>query len=134
MHPPPRQDYVSISLAGQGSGSYNNSKQWRRQSCWRRILPNKRGPPVLHNRLQKKGNVSDAAVKDKAAESKKEGEEGVISWRGPVIDTDQATQGTKVEENNEDSAANQKAKSSKESEPSRLEAGAASFQTCMEGL
>lgn len=35
MHPPPRQDYVSISLAGQGSGSYNNSKQWRRQSCWR---------------------------------------------------------------------------------------------------
>uniref|UniRef100_A0A672Z792 Uncharacterized protein n=1 Tax=Sphaeramia orbicularis TaxID=375764 RepID=A0A672Z792_9TELE len=35
MHPPSRQDYVSITLAGQGSGIYNNSKQWRRQSCWR---------------------------------------------------------------------------------------------------
>ncbi|KAE8291633.1 Endoplasmic reticulum mannosyl-oligosaccharide 1,2-alpha-mannosidase [Larimichthys crocea] len=98
-----------------------------------RILPNKRGPPVLHNRLQKKGNVSDAAVKDKAAESKKEGEEGVISWRGPVIDTDQATEGTKVEENNEDSAANQKAKSSKESEPSRLEAVQQAFRHAWKG-
>ncbi|XP_022607948.1 endoplasmic reticulum mannosyl-oligosaccharide 1,2-alpha-mannosidase [Seriola dumerili] len=36
MHPPSRQDYVSISLTGQGSGSYNNSKHWRRQSCWRK--------------------------------------------------------------------------------------------------
>lgn len=35
MHSPLRQDYVSIHFAGQGSGSYNNSKQWRRQSCWR---------------------------------------------------------------------------------------------------
>ncbi|XP_040898823.1 endoplasmic reticulum mannosyl-oligosaccharide 1,2-alpha-mannosidase-like [Toxotes jaculatrix] len=34
MHPPSRQGYVSISFAGQGS--YNNSKQWRRQSCWRK--------------------------------------------------------------------------------------------------
>uniref|UniRef100_A0A8D3CRE8 alpha-1,2-Mannosidase n=1 Tax=Scophthalmus maximus TaxID=52904 RepID=A0A8D3CRE8_SCOMX len=36
MHPPSRQGYVSLSLAGQGSGGYNNSKQWRRQSCWRK--------------------------------------------------------------------------------------------------
>ncbi|KAK9523268.1 hypothetical protein VZT92_019670 [Zoarces viviparus] len=36
MHPPSRQDYTSVSVAGQGGGSYNNSKQWRRQSCWRR--------------------------------------------------------------------------------------------------
>uniref|UniRef100_A0AAQ5YIL1 alpha-1,2-Mannosidase n=1 Tax=Amphiprion ocellaris TaxID=80972 RepID=A0AAQ5YIL1_AMPOC len=36
MHLSSRQDYVSISFAGQGSGSYNNSKQWRRQSCWRK--------------------------------------------------------------------------------------------------
>lgn len=35
MYPPSRQDYVSIRFAQQGSGSYNNSKQWRRQSCWR---------------------------------------------------------------------------------------------------
>ncbi|XP_045889803.1 endoplasmic reticulum mannosyl-oligosaccharide 1,2-alpha-mannosidase-like [Micropterus dolomieu] len=36
MHPPSRQDYVAISFARQGSGSYSNSKQWRRQSCWRK--------------------------------------------------------------------------------------------------
>lgn len=35
MLPPARQDYVSISFTGQASGSYNNGKQWRRQSCWR---------------------------------------------------------------------------------------------------
>lgn len=35
MIPPSRQDYISINFSGQGSGSYNNSKQWRRQSCWR---------------------------------------------------------------------------------------------------
>ncbi|GLD73127.1 endoplasmic reticulum mannosyl-oligosaccharide 1,2-alpha-mannosidase isoform X1 [Lates japonicus] len=35
MHPASRQGYVSISFVGQGSGNYNNSKQWRRQSCWR---------------------------------------------------------------------------------------------------
>uniref|UniRef100_A0A672FW52 alpha-1,2-Mannosidase n=1 Tax=Salarias fasciatus TaxID=181472 RepID=A0A672FW52_SALFA len=36
MLPPSRQDYVSINLSGQRSGSYNNGKQWRRQSCWRK--------------------------------------------------------------------------------------------------
>ncbi|XP_047447663.1 mannosidase, alpha, class 1B, member 1b [Mugil cephalus] len=36
MHPSSRQDYVSISFTGHGSGSYNNSKQWRRRSCWRK--------------------------------------------------------------------------------------------------
>nr|XP_040050944.1 mannosidase, alpha, class 1B, member 1b isoform X2 [Gasterosteus aculeatus aculeatus] len=36
MQPPP-QDHVSISLAGQAGGSSScYSKQWRRQSCWRR--------------------------------------------------------------------------------------------------
>lgn len=44
-----------------------------------RKLSNKRGPPVLQNRLLKKGNVSDTVADDKAADSKKEGgEEGVI--------------------------------------------------------
>ncbi|XP_035852362.1 mannosidase, alpha, class 1B, member 1b isoform X4 [Sander lucioperca] len=175
MHPPSRQDYISINFAGQGSGSYNNSKQWRRQSCWRKwkqlsrlqrslilvllficgiasypavteqlrgltdgdpetksnsvfphVLPeavkqdqpplptsqrklsNKRGPPVLQNRLQKKENASNTVVEDKASDSKKEGEEGVISWRGAVIDTDQATESTKDGENKEGSPANQK--------------------------
>lgn len=46
-----------------------------------RKLSNKRGPPVLPNRLQKKGNASDTMIEDKAADSKKEGkEEGVIRW------------------------------------------------------
>ncbi|XP_055017884.1 mannosidase, alpha, class 1B, member 1b isoform X2 [Boleophthalmus pectinirostris] len=35
MHPPSRQDYVAITL-GQRGGTYNNGKQWRRQSCWRK--------------------------------------------------------------------------------------------------
>lgn len=44
-----------------------------------RKLPNKRGPPFLQNRLQKKENVSNTVVEDKAADKKKEGEEeGVI--------------------------------------------------------
>ncbi|XP_040012119.1 mannosidase, alpha, class 1B, member 1b [Xiphias gladius] len=208
MHPPSRQDYVSISFAGQGSGSYNNSKQWRRQSCWRkwkqlsrlqrslilfilvllficgfaayptvtehlrgltdgeqdtdtnsvlkpvipqmmpepvkhghpalpeqpskRKLSNKRGPPILQNRLQRKGNTSDIAVKDKAADSKKEGEEeGVISWRGAVIDTDQATEGTKDGEK-EDLPANQEAKLSKNS-ASWLEAVREAFRHAWKG-
>lgn len=110
-----------------------------------RKLSNKRGPPFLQNRLQKKENVSNTVVEDKPADNKKEGEEpGVIkwdlecdqsksiflvvwifvliinclatfSWRGVVIDTDQATEGMKDEENNEDSLPNQKAKPSKES-------------------
>lgn len=44
-----------------------------------RKLSNKRGPPFLQNRLQKKENVSNTVVEDKPADNKKEGEEpGVI--------------------------------------------------------
>ncbi|XP_071337940.1 mannosidase, alpha, class 1B, member 1b isoform X2 [Trachinotus anak] len=206
MHPPYRQDYVSISLTGQGSGGYNNSKQWRRQSCWRKwkqlsrlqrslilfillllficgiasyptvtehlrgltdeeqdtdsnsvlkpviphVLPepikqdhpalpeqlsqrklsNRRGPPVLQNRLQRKGNTSDTVAEDKPAGDQKEGEEeGVISWPGVVIDTEQATEGTKEKE---DSPANPEAKSSKES-VSRLEAVREAFRHAWKG-
>ncbi|XP_032367838.1 mannosidase, alpha, class 1B, member 1b isoform X2 [Etheostoma spectabile] len=181
MHPPSRQDYISISFAGQGSGSYNNSKQWRRQSCWRKwkqlsrlqrslilvllficgiasypavteqlrgltdghpdterpVLPeavkqdqpplpeptsqrklsNKRGPPVLENR-QKKESALNTVVEDKASDGKKEGEEeeeGVINWRGAVINADQASEGTKNGENKEGSPANQKVQLSVES-------------------
>ncbi|KAL7391187.1 hypothetical protein ABVT39_005664 [Epinephelus coioides] len=188
MHSQPRQDYISINFAGQGSGNYNNGKQWRRQSCWRKwkqlsrlqrslilvllficgiasypavtehlrgltdgdqdtdannylrpviphVLPepvkqgqlplpeqtsqrklsNKRGPPVLHNRLQKKGNASDPVVEGKAVDGKKGEEEGVISWHGAVIDTEQGTEGTKDGEIKEDSPANQKDKPTNES-------------------
>ncbi|KAM3867737.1 mannosidase, alpha, class 1B, member 1b [Diretmus argenteus] len=147
MHSPSRKDFVSVTFTEQRS-NYNNGKQWRRQSCWRKwkqlsrlqrslILftlvllmicgvgsyptvtkylrgkalqmfnivqqkkpPYKRGPPIL-NRLQKKANASDTLVeKDKAPDGKKEGEgEGVISWRGAVIDADQTTEDTKDGEN-----------------------------------
>ncbi|XP_074525945.1 mannosidase, alpha, class 1B, member 1b [Halichoeres trimaculatus] len=223
MHSPPRQDYVSISFAEKGGGGYNNSKQWRRQSCWRKwkqlsrlqrslilfllvllficgisyysavtehlrgltdgeqetftkvvlrpviplgqdtdtivvlrpviphVLPepvkqgqlplpeqtsqrklsNKRGPPVLHNRLQVKGNSSEAGQGDKAAKRKKEGEEGVISWRGAVIDTEQGTDGTN--NNKEDLPTNQKNQSAKELGASRLEAVRDAFRHAWKG-
>uniref|UniRef100_A0A8C1JJX8 alpha-1,2-Mannosidase n=1 Tax=Cyprinus carpio TaxID=7962 RepID=A0A8C1JJX8_CYPCA len=34
MLPPSRRDFVSLTVSE--SGSYTNSKQWRRQSCWRK--------------------------------------------------------------------------------------------------
>ncbi|XP_029295365.1 mannosidase, alpha, class 1B, member 1b isoform X2 [Cottoperca gobio] len=205
MHPPSRQEYISISFAGQGSGSYNNSKHWRRQSCWRKwkqlsrlqrslilfllficgiasypavnehlrgltdgdqhtdsnsvlkpviphVLPepvepgqpplpeqtsqrklsNKRGPPVLQNRVQMKGNASNTVVEDKAADGKKEGEEEVISWHRPVIDTDQATEGTKDGGNKEYTLSNQKAKPSNLS-ASLLEAVKDAFRHAWKG-
>lgn len=209
MHPPPRQDYVSVNFAEKGSGGYNNSKQWRRQSCWRKwkqlsrlqrslilfllvllficgiasypaftehlrgltdgeqdmdkngvlrpvipqVLPEpvkqgrpplpepssqklskKRGPPVLLNRLQKKGNSSDTERGEKAADSKKDGEEeGVISWRGAVIDMGQGTEGAKDDENKEASPVNKKAKPTKESDASRLEAVREAFRHAWKG-
>ncbi|XP_049907316.1 mannosidase, alpha, class 1B, member 1b [Epinephelus moara] len=206
MHSQPRQDYISINFAGQGSGNYNNGKQWRRQSCWRKwkqlsrlqrslilvllficgiasypavtehlrgltdgdqdtdannylrpviphVLPepvkqgqlplpeqtsqrklsNKRGPPVLHNRLQKKGNASDPVVEENAANGKKGEEEGVISWHGAVIDTEQGTEGTKDGEIKEDSPANQKDKPTNESEGNWLEAVQQAFRHAWKG-
>lgn len=35
MHSQSQHDYVSVHFAGQENGNYNNSKQWRRTSCWR---------------------------------------------------------------------------------------------------
>lgn len=37
---PPRRDFISVTLSGgqfraAGGGGYNNSKAWRRRSCWR---------------------------------------------------------------------------------------------------
>ncbi|XP_031433645.1 endoplasmic reticulum mannosyl-oligosaccharide 1,2-alpha-mannosidase isoform X1 [Clupea harengus] len=59
-------------------------------------LPNKRGPPVL----QRRGNASDPEVKEKqepaqknegVQEEEKKGEKPLISWRGTVIEAEQAT-------------------------------------------
>ncbi|XP_026198487.1 mannosidase, alpha, class 1B, member 1b [Anabas testudineus] len=197
MHPQSRQDYVSVSFAGQGNGGYNNSKQWRRKSCWRKwkqlsrlqrslilfilvilficgiasypvfiaqlrdteedtdsiphVLPeasvkgrpplpeqpsqrklsNKRGPPILQNRIQKKGNTSDTVARDKVVDSKNgKKETGVISWQGTEIDTDQATEGTK--ENKEGSRGSQELLS-KQADASRLEAVQEAFRHAWKG-
>uniref|UniRef100_A0A452I8I7 alpha-1,2-Mannosidase n=1 Tax=Gopherus agassizii TaxID=38772 RepID=A0A452I8I7_9SAUR len=37
--PPPRRDFISVTLSpgeAAGAGGYNNSKAWRRRSCWRK--------------------------------------------------------------------------------------------------
>ncbi|XP_069039660.1 mannosidase, alpha, class 1B, member 1b isoform X2 [Lepisosteus oculatus] len=36
MYPPMRKDFISLTLTEQDSRNYNNSKSWRRQSCWRK--------------------------------------------------------------------------------------------------
>ncbi|XP_027890669.1 mannosidase, alpha, class 1B, member 1b [Xiphophorus couchianus] len=210
MHAPSRPDYVSIHFTGQQTGSYNNGKQWRRQSYWRKwkqlsrlqrslflfmlvllficglasyssvtkqlrgftvreqetesnillkpfkphVLPepvrqgqdllpeqpsqrklsNKRGPPVLPNRLQKKGNASNILSEVKAADIKKEGdEERVISWRGAMIDTVQVTEGAKYGENKEDSPGNRNVNQSKVLETERMEAVREAFRHAWKG-
>ncbi|KAM4607313.1 mannosidase, alpha, class 1B, member 1b [Polymixia lowei] len=215
MHPPSRKDYVSVTFTEQRSGNYNNSKQWRRQSCWRKWkqlsrlqrslilftlvlllicgitsyptvtkqlggltggdeekekggdsdlrpvvphvlpepvkegappppevssqkqkrLPNKRGPPALQNRLLRKGNASDSVVEEyKGPESKKEEEDQVvISWRGAVIEADQATEDTKNEGNKEDSPTDRADKPPGESEVNRPEAVREAFRHAWKG-
>ncbi|XP_034027212.1 endoplasmic reticulum mannosyl-oligosaccharide 1,2-alpha-mannosidase-like [Thalassophryne amazonica] len=210
MHGSSRQDFVSISFDGQGSSSYNNSKQWRRQSCWRkwkqlsrlqrclllfivvllvicglasypsltkhlkgltsgdqeteggstsiqrpvvphllpepikqiqpaltetlsqRRLPNKRGPPVLQNRLQKRGNASDTLMDDVADGKKEDRDEGAIRWRGTVIDANRAVEDVKDGEN-KDSPTNQRAKLPKDADTSRLEAVRDAFRHAWKG-
>ncbi|XP_017288176.1 mannosidase, alpha, class 1B, member 1b [Kryptolebias marmoratus] len=196
MHPPSRQDYVSVNL----SGHYSNNKQQRRQSCWRKwkqlsrlqrslilfmllllficgvafyptftehlrglseteqnldrsvllrpfhppVLPdpvkqlqeqlsqrklsNRRGPPVLQNRFQKKGNASHPAADRKEVE-----EGGVISWRGAVIDTGQATEVSRNEENKGHSPANQEDPIFKDLGASRMEAVQEAFRHAWKG-
>ncbi|XP_026167573.1 mannosidase, alpha, class 1B, member 1b isoform X2 [Mastacembelus armatus] len=101
------------------------------------VLP--QGQPPLpeqpsQNRLQKKGNTSDVTVEDKVADVKKEGEERVvISWRGAVIDTDQATESTKDGESKEHLPTHQETTFSKESEASWLEEVREAFRHAWKG-
>ncbi|KAI1900538.1 hypothetical protein AGOR_G00050960 [Albula goreensis] len=180
MYPPTRKDFVSLTLSERDPRTYNNGKQWRRQSCWRKwkqlsrlqrcvilvvlplavvcwivvypslaghwrgfsdravnkesdkgdeqglkpiipgvvpgvipeppkqngpVLPEappvrrpfpKRGPPGLQNRMQKKGNVSDSQVEEQKPAVKTgeqgEGDKPLVSWRGAMIEADQATE------------------------------------------
>ncbi|XP_066569329.1 mannosidase, alpha, class 1B, member 1b isoform X1 [Amia ocellicauda] len=181
MYPPMRKDFISLTLTEQDSRNYNNSKNWRRQSCWRKwkqlsrlqrslILfllavlvvcgiatypslaerwgglasasevqarnvvdpldprpvvpgiipdldskmalvlpepshlkqrkpfPNKRGPPGLQHRVQKRGNISESEVKEregpalKGGAEEEEGEKPLVSWHGAMIEADQATE------------------------------------------
>ncbi|XP_043095471.1 endoplasmic reticulum mannosyl-oligosaccharide 1,2-alpha-mannosidase-like isoform X1 [Puntigrus tetrazona] len=164
MLPPSRRDFVSLTLSE--SGSYTNSKQWRRQSCWRKwkqlsrlqrslilftlmlllvcgiatsptlighwrdgvVAENendgkqpfvvnlkneyksilheppsekkdyrRRGPPVFQNRFQTKTNVSSLLGVEnqeldlKNADKGSEGGKPIISWRGAVIEEEQAS-------------------------------------------
>ncbi|XP_045081661.1 endoplasmic reticulum mannosyl-oligosaccharide 1,2-alpha-mannosidase-like isoform X3 [Coregonus clupeaformis] len=213
MHSPSRKDFVSLTFTG--SGNYN-SKQWKRQSCWRKwkqlsrlqrnlILftmalmlvcgiatyptvtehfrgltvvvkeegghvlkpvipevlpesdkqnqllvpeppseqkraPDKRGPPGLQNRLQKKGNGSDIQVEEnQIQEAKKadieEGEKPLVK-RGALIEADQATEGgtAKEAENKVDvPAVEQEDHSHKEPEVDRLEAVRDAFRHAWKG-
>ncbi|XP_059850460.1 endoplasmic reticulum mannosyl-oligosaccharide 1,2-alpha-mannosidase-like isoform X1 [Hypanus sabinus] len=36
MYSPQRRDFISVTLGSQTGRSYDNSKTWRRQSCWRK--------------------------------------------------------------------------------------------------
>ncbi|XP_069791897.1 endoplasmic reticulum mannosyl-oligosaccharide 1,2-alpha-mannosidase-like isoform X2 [Narcine bancroftii] len=36
MYSPQRRDFISVTLGGQVGRNYDNSKTWRRQSCWRK--------------------------------------------------------------------------------------------------
>ncbi|KAK2912109.1 hypothetical protein QQF64_028030 [Cirrhinus molitorella] len=174
MLPPSKRDFVSLTLGE--SGSYSNSKQWRRQSCWRKwkqlsrlqrslilftlmlllvcgiatsptlighwrdgvvgenaydgkqpfvvnlkneyrsILPeppsekkntHRRGPPVLQNRSQTKTNVSGVEnnmLELKNAANGSEGGKKIISWRGAVIEEEQASDTDTKDTDKEDPA------------------------------
>uniref|UniRef100_A0A8D3B856 alpha-1,2-Mannosidase n=1 Tax=Scophthalmus maximus TaxID=52904 RepID=A0A8D3B856_SCOMX len=157
MHPPSRQGYVSLSLAGQGSGGYNNSKQWRRQSCWRKWKQLSRLQrslifsilvllficglatyPIVTEHLRGKAlytfniphgiqflfcpcSMSYLFLNPLVT----------FSWRGAVIDTAPATEGTK--DGGKVLPANQEAKSSNESESDRPEAVREAFRHAWKG-
>ncbi|XP_043095473.1 endoplasmic reticulum mannosyl-oligosaccharide 1,2-alpha-mannosidase-like isoform X2 [Puntigrus tetrazona] len=151
MLPPSRRDFVSLTLSE--SGSYTNSKQWRRQSCWRKwkqlsrlqrslilftlmlllvcgiatsptlighwrdgvVAENENDgkqpfvvnlkneyKSILHeppseNRFQTKTNVSSLLGVEnqeldlKNADKGSEGGKPIISWRGAVIEEEQAS-------------------------------------------
>ncbi|MEE6504955.1 hypothetical protein FKM82_005387 [Ascaphus truei] len=36
MYSPQRRDFISVTLSQADGGGYNNSKSWRRKSCWRK--------------------------------------------------------------------------------------------------
>ncbi|XP_062399026.1 mannosidase, alpha, class 1B, member 1b [Sardina pilchardus] len=59
-----------------------------------RKASHKRGPPLLQNRQQKKGNASSVLLAEGKPEPKnpeKEDGKPVVSWRGAMIEADQAT-------------------------------------------
>ncbi|CAL8248415.1 unnamed protein product [Merluccius merluccius] len=226
MLPPARRDYVSVSFGEQSGGRYNNSKQWRRQSCWRKWkqlsrlqrsiilfalvlllifgmspypnsqhyravtpslkassplsppglvgvdeekeaagaaglpvpphvlpepvkvqpdgprqkkMPQKRGPPVLQGRQQKRGNASEPLVvggggeeQNKKKEPNDKGEEPVISWREAVVKVDKPSDNTKAGDD-KDSPKQPPKKTSKEIEALRLAAVQEAFRHAWRG-
>uniref|UniRef100_A0A8C7Z1K6 alpha-1,2-Mannosidase n=1 Tax=Oryzias sinensis TaxID=183150 RepID=A0A8C7Z1K6_9TELE len=92
-------------------------------------IPNKRGPPVLQNRSQRKGNTSETVSEDTPADKDRP---KVISWHGAVIDTELDTDDAKAGRNEEDSLSNQEVKLAKGS-GARLEAVRDAFRHAWKG-
>lgn len=69
---PPRRDFISVTLSPEeaaGVGGYNNSKAWRRRSCWRvraagRDAGSARGvpPPGRGSGLAREGSAGSEAA------------------------------------------------------------------------
>uniref|UniRef100_A0A3P9KRV2 alpha-1,2-Mannosidase n=1 Tax=Oryzias latipes TaxID=8090 RepID=A0A3P9KRV2_ORYLA len=92
-------------------------------------IPNKRGPPALQNRSQRKGNTSETVSEDTPADKDRP---KVISWHGAVIDTELDTDDTKAGRNEEDPLSNQEVKLAKGS-GARLEAVRDAFRHAWKG-
>ncbi|KAM9641758.1 endoplasmic reticulum mannosyl-oligosaccharide 1,2-alpha-mannosidase isoform 3-T3 [Trichechus inunguis] len=97
LQPPPHRDFISVTLSlGE---SYDNSKGWRRRSCWRKPRKHsRRGPPSLQIRAPDK-DVKDR-IQDRVEQEQEEpgnahkenSQRTVISWRGAVIEHEQGTE------------------------------------------
>ncbi|KAL2092224.1 hypothetical protein ACEWY4_012022 [Coilia grayii] len=96
----------------------------------------KRGPPVLQNRQQKKGNASSALLAEVKPEPKKTEEDGkpVVSWRGAMIEADHATDPAAKEMENKDKAEGETENTSLlEPESVRLDAVKEAFRHAWKG-
>ncbi|XP_041956871.1 mannosidase, alpha, class 1B, member 1b [Alosa sapidissima] len=102
-----------------------------------RKASHKRGPPLLQNRQQKKGNASSALLAEGKPEPKnaeKEDGKPVVSWRGAMIEADQVTDPAAKEKENKDKAdAEAENTSLLEPESVRLEAVREAFRHAWKG-
>lgn len=100
-------------------------------------LAHKRGPPVLQNRLQKKGNASETQEGNQGPEFKKgeevKGEKPLVSWRGAVIEAEQATEETAKDAESKDISTVEPEDQSPQESVIRLEAVKEAFRHAWKG-